>query len=177
MVDYVLNWNETKGVLDEFLNCIYKKKEILDDDFENMRHRIDKIFKIISQIDEVPIINEKETKFGFERFLLLDPAQKTFVILAVSNKKLINFDNNGIENPNFKLIVNTIYLKLLKSFSTIRKRILNKENGFDTYKHIETYIQSHPKLKKLGCGQFSLNFHKHVKNLILYLYKDEKFEF
>jgi hypothetical protein len=172
----VLNWKETHGVLDEFLNCIYKKKEILEEDFDNMKHRIDTIFKIISQINDVPIIDEIETKFGFERFLLLDPAQKTFVILAVSNKKLKNFDNNGIENPNFKLIVNTIYLKLLKSFSTIRKRILNKEKGVETYKHINDYIQTHPKLKKLGCGQFSLNFHKHVKNLMAYLYKDEKFE-
>ena len=172
----MLNWKETQGVLDEFLNCIYKKKEILEEDFENMRQKIDKIFQILSKIKDVPIIDEKETKFGFKRFLLLDPAQKTFVILAVSNKKLINFDINGIQHPNFKLIVNTIYLKLLKSFSTIRKSILNKENGFDIYEHIDEYIQTHPKLKKLGCGQFSLNFHKHVKNLIAYLYKDDEFK-
>ncbi|MBD3228920.1 MAG: hypothetical protein GF329_12095 [Candidatus Lokiarchaeota archaeon] len=170
----MIDWKEPKGILEEMISWMRKHSPINKDIYITKGKKIKNLLDRLSIITDYDI-EYKKKNFAFDRFLKLDAAQKAFVILATMDEKLKNeLENHPITNreqklkSNFKLIVNTIYLRQLKTFSNIRKQILSEESN-EKNTHIKKYLRYHPKIKKLGCGKFSLNFHRHVKNLIEYL--------
>ena len=167
----MLNWKESEELLREFLSWIKENSVITDYDERNLN--IKEIFILVKKIKEIKetIIDEDKEVFGFNQFLLLDNAQKAFVILSTADKRLSKKDLSEKIESNFKLIVNTSYLNQVKWFSQIRKQIHHSKSKNTKYIQIKKYLDNHPKIKKLGCGKFSLNFHKHVKNLISFLHE------
>ncbi|MHA1309578.1 MAG: hypothetical protein ACTSWR_07195 [Candidatus Helarchaeota archaeon] len=165
----MLNWSETEKIMQEILHWMRKNTLINENTYNE---RIKKIRKIM---DEIIKINEKEIKefnneFTIKRFINLDDAQKAFVLLAIIDERLNSEHIKYLKINNFKILVNTIYLNLVKAFSNIRNSLNNNLLEKEDYISILNYLKEHPHIKKLGCGQFSLNFYKHIKNVLKYLY-------
>jgi len=162
------NWNEVEGIISEVLNWMKENSNISEEMYLNNIRKINLVLKIVKMVELDYVEDLKD--FGLDRFYKLDDAQKAFVILASVDKRLSKENYLKTDEKNFKILTNTTYLNLVKSISRIKETI--KKGDIENQKiiHIKKYINANPKIKRLGCGKFSLNFHKHVKNLLNLIY-------
>ena len=172
MVDLLVELEEAKGILNEIFQWI-KDHNVLDDElYKFKREKVKKILSYVDNMNQADLATDEE--FGLIRFVKLDDAQKAFVILAMADKRLIDKKPKTI--TNLKLIVNTSYLNQVKWFSRIRDDIKQDKSEKLKKPHINNYLIEHPHIKRLGCGEFALNFHKHIKNLFDFIMQSDKKE-
>jgi len=163
-----LSWTNVKGILHEFLQWMMDNNKISIELYDKIMKRAEDIINYIKNNEaKKNIVTNNE--FGIDRFFNLDEAQKAFVIYGYIEKELkfISFLKNNTHN--FKILANTIYLNLIKNFSDIYHSVINKNHSVNNIFYIKNYIRQNPKIKKLGCGKFSTNYHKHIKNLMHFL--------
>jgi len=161
------NWKETNGILEELLEWMKNNNIITNENYIILKNKAFKILRSLENVGSPKAIKEY-SKFSFNKFFELDEAQKAFVIFASVDEKFENKRFHIDKEGSFKLLVNTIYLKLVKNFSRIKDQI-KRNNINNDISYIRKYIELNPKIKRLGCGKFSLNFHKHVYNLLCFI--------
>jgi len=149
-------------------------KEILDfmqHDISEMTAEIkdDKMKRADAIISELQNLPRKDSDIiwpeRLSRFGKLDPAQKAFVILATADKEL-DFSTLIQKGKNLEAIVKTSYLKEVRWFSMVAKKVEEISAGKE---NIKKYLEKYPRLKRIGCGNFARNFPDHVFKLLGHL--------
>ena len=143
----------------------YETAEITEEVKEDKLQRAD---TIIAELQNLPKEENEDAIIWPERlsrFGKLDPAQKAFVVLAAADKEL-DLSTLIQKGKNLDVIVKTFYLKEVRWFSMMAKKI---EDLTQEKEYVKEYLEKYPRLKRIGCGNFARNFPDHVFKLLGHL--------
>ena len=154
------------NIIRELLDFMhYETAEITEEIKED---KLERANSMIAELQNLPREESEDTIIlpeRLSRFGKLDPAQKAFVIIATADKEL-DFSTLIEKGKNLDVIVKTSYLKEVRWFSLIAKKIEDLAQGKE---YIKEYLEKYPRLKRIGCGNFARNFPDHVFKLLGHL--------
>jgi hypothetical protein len=152
------------NIIKEILD--FMQQDISEITAEVKNEKMKRADAIINELQNLPregsdiVWPERLSRFG-----KLDPAQKAFVILAAADIEL-DFSTLIQKGKNLEAIVKTSYLKEVRWFSMVAKKVEEISAGKE---NIKKYLRNYPRLKRIGCGNFARNFPDHVFKLLGHL--------